>query len=70
MTGYMAEQEVRESSKGESEVDSVAPTMDEEGDKDDKDDNGVTEIVSLCMNCHDDVGAGVKLDSDLWLIGI
>ena len=61
MTGAMAEQEVHKSSKGEPEVDSAAPTMDER----DKDYNGVTEIVSLCMNCHDDVGAGVKLDSDL-----
>ncbi len=66
MTGALAQQEGREISKGESEVDNAAQTM----DGGDTDDNGVTEIESLCMNCHDNVGAAVKLGRDLELIQI
>ncbi|ERF74373.1 hypothetical protein EPUS_02060 [Endocarpon pusillum Z07020] len=47
----MAEQKPHESPKGEPEVNSAAQTVD--GAEED-DNNGVTEIESLCMNCHDD----------------
>lgn len=66
MTGDMAEQKPHESPKGEPEVNSAAQTVDGA----EEDDNGVTEIESLCMNCHDDVGAGLRHDSNPGLIEI
>lgn len=64
MSGAMAEGKPHESLKGEPEVNSAVQTV----DGGEEDDNGVTEIESLCMNCHDDVGAGAKHGSNLGLI--
>ena len=66
MTGAMAEQKPRESSQGKPEVGSAARIV----DGGEEDDNGVTEIESLCMNCHDDVGAGARHDGNPGLIEI
>jgi hypothetical protein len=51
MTAVMPEQEISEDSKPFDGVDTAVQAL----NGDDDDDNGVTEIESLCMNCHDDV---------------
>lgn len=57
MSTVTADQEVREM-KPVDNMDSVLRSLDEV-DVDDK--NGVTEIESLCMNCHDDVSITDRL---------
>jgi hypothetical protein len=51
MTAVMPEQEVSEDSRPYDSMDTAVQALNGDGD----DDNGVTEIESLCMNCHDDV---------------
>lgn len=51
MAAVVSGQEVREV-KPVHDMDSALQSLVED---DEDDDNGVTEIESLCMNCHDDV---------------
>jgi hypothetical protein len=47
------------------------PNLEDVGEgmpENDKEDNGVTEIESLCMNCHDNVRSSVQSVSNLILI--
>lgn len=52
MTSFVANPKIAEEVKPVYNMDGALRSLDE-GDEDD--DNGVTEIESLCMNCHDDV---------------
>lgn len=60
MTAVMAEPEPGESFSQLPGVDGAGQT----GNECDEDDNGVTEMESLCMNCHDDVRCSARSDSD------
>jgi hypothetical protein len=51
MTAVMPELDISEESKPLDSMDSAVQALNEDSDND----NGVTEIESLCMNCHDDV---------------
>ena len=51
MTSYLVEQEIAAPSELVGEAPSSVEIL-----QDEEDDNGVTEIESLCMNCHDNVG--------------